>query len=49
MLISERTPILINERQKYEEQYCREKLVPDTKLSNRILEEAESQEELPNN
>lgn len=47
ILIIERQPIVIRERQKYEEQYSNEKLVPELKLnSSKIIEEAESQEEL---
>ncbi|OTF71687.1 hypothetical protein BLA29_009732, partial [Euroglyphus maynei] len=47
ILIIERQPIVIREREKYEEQFLNEKLVPELKLnSSQIIEEAESQEEL---
>ena len=50
VIITERNPILIREREKYEEQYAKEKIVPEGKLrSLQILEESESQEDLTNN
>ena len=43
-------PVLVRERENYEEQYKREKIVHDLKLKSlNILEESESQEDLANN
>lgn len=43
-------PVLIREREVYEEQFKKEKVVHDLKLKSlNILEEAESQEDLANN
>lgn len=45
VVIAERTPIVIREREKYEDQYAKERLIPELKLkSAQILEENESQE-----
>lgn len=47
VIITERNPVLIREREKYEEQYAKEKVVPEMKLQSlQILEESESQEDL---
>lgn len=50
VLITDGHPALIRERENYEEQFSKEKIVHDLKLKSlNILEEAESQEDLANN
>ena len=50
VVITDGHPVLVRERENYEEQYRKEKIVHDLKLKSlNILEEAESQEDLANN
>lgn len=50
VLITDSHPVLIRERQRYEEQFAKEKIVPDLKLKSlNVLTEVESQEDLTNN
>lgn len=50
VIITDRNPILIRERESYEEQYGKEKMIPDIKLTSlTTVEECESQEDLTKN
>lgn len=50
VLINEGHPVIVREREQYQEQFSKEKIVHDLKLNTlNILEEAESQEDLANN
>ena len=50
VVITASHPVLVREREIYEEQFRKEKIVHDLKLKTlNILEEAESQEDLENN
>ena len=50
VILTEGHPVLIRDREQYQEQFSNEKIIQDLKLNSlNILEEAESQEDLANN